>query len=220
MPLKKSIVVALDGPAASGKGTLARKLADHFNLALLDTGALYRAVGLTVIKKGGNPENEADALNAAKEIGKISFKSSELRSESIGSAASKVAAIPAVRQVLIDFQRHFAAHPPEGKDGTILDGRDIGTVICPQADVKIFITANTETRAKRRFIEEFGSAGTDEQYKAILKEIQDRDLRDTERATSPLKQAENAYLIDTSNSDIEAVFETARKHVLNKITTS
>ena len=216
MPIKKNIIIAVDGPAASGKGTLARKLAAHFNLALLDTGALYRAVGWNILSVGGNPENENDALKAAEKIEQTDLTNPELRSESIGAIASKVASIPAIRQVLVDYQRRFAANPPEGKFGTILDGRDIGTVICPEATVKLFVTADVETRAKRRFIEEFGNKGTDVQYISILNDLKIRDERDMNRSASPLKQAENAYLIDTSDSDIEAVFEAAVKLVSSK----
>jgi cytidylate kinase len=211
--LKEKLIIALDGPAASGKGTLAKKLAKHFNLALLDTGALYRAVGLNVLKAGGNPENEQDALKAVGILGSTDLKDPELRGESTGAAASKVAALPAVRWALVDYQRDFANTPPTGKDGTILDGRDIGTVICPKAPYKIFITANVEIRAKRRFLEEFGINGSDENYQKILIELKARDDRDMNRATAPLKPHENAYLLDTSNSDIETVFEAARAFV-------
>ncbi|MDG1438487.1 MAG: (d)CMP kinase, partial [Emcibacteraceae bacterium] len=203
--LNEKFIIALDGPAASGKGTLAKKLAEHFNLALLDTGALYRAVGLNVLKANGDPENEQDALKAVDILGSTDLKDPKIRGESTGAAASKVAAIPAVRQALVDYQRDFAFNPPTGKDGTILDGRDIGTVICPKAPYKIFITANVETRAKRRFIEEFGVNGSDENYQKILIDLKTRDHRDMNRATSPLKPHENAYLLDTTNSDIEAV---------------
>ena len=208
-----NFIIALDGPAASGKGTLARKLAEHFNLALLDTGALYRAVGWNVLRASGDPENETDALKAAAKLAEIDLKNPALRGESIAAAASKVAGLPAVRQNLVEFQRHFAHNPPPGKDGTILDGRDIGTVICPDAPIKIFITADVETRAKRRFMEEFGKDGSDENFSNILADLNARDERDMNRGTSPLKKAENAYLIDTSVSDIEAVFEAALAYV-------
>jgi len=207
------LVIALDGPAASGKGTLARKLAEHFNLNLLDTGALYRAVGWSVLHEGGDPTNEIDAVKAAKNLENINLTNPELRTESIGAAASKVASMPSVRQLLVDFQRHFAENPPADKEGTILDGRDIGTVICPNAKVKIFITADVKTRAKRRFLEEFGNKGSDQEYLNILADLKARDERDMTRSASPLKQAENAHLIDTTNSDIEAVFEATRKIV-------
>ncbi|MCP5382426.1 MAG: (d)CMP kinase [Kordiimonadaceae bacterium] len=213
----KKTVIALDGPAASGKGTLARRLASYYNLALLDTGILYRAVGWNVLQDGGDPDNEKDALKAAEKISYTDFSNPELRTESIGVAASKVAQIVAVRNTLVNFQRHFAHNPPPDKDGTILDGRDIGTVICPDAPIKIFITADVETRAKRRFLEEYGEHGTPEQLAKILKDLKDRDQRDINRSASPLKKAENAYLIDTTDSDIEAVFEAAREFVSSKM---
>lgn len=207
------MIIALDGPAASGKGTLARKLAEHFNLALLDTGALYRAVGLNVLKADGDPENEADALIAVGKLATTDLNDPALRGESTGAAASKVAAMPAVRQSLVDYQRHFAHTPPAGKDGTILDGRDIGTVICPDTPYKIFITADVKTRAKRRFLEECGEGSSSQEYANILKELKARDERDTNRAASPLKPHENAYLLDTTNSDIETVFEAAATYI-------
>ncbi|WP_417316978.1 (d)CMP kinase [Emcibacter sp.] len=204
-------IIAIDGPAASGKGTLARKLAAHFDYAHLDTGALYRAVGLITLRSGGNPEDEADAVAAAQKVGEMDLTDPELRTESTGAAASKVAAIPEVRRILLDYQRGFAANPPGGKAGAVLDGRDIGTVICPGADHKIFITANVETRAKRRFLELFGENGSTADYEKILAELRERDDRDMNRSTAPLKPAENADLLDTSNSDIEAVFQKALK---------
>lgn len=216
MQVTNKFIIALDGPAASGKGTLARKLAERFNLALLDTGALYRAVGLNVLKKGGDPENERDALKAVDQLPETDLSNPELRGESTGAAASKVAAIPSVRAKLLDYQRNFAHSPPAGKNGSILDGRDIGTVICPEAPYKIFITANVETRAKRRFLEEFGENGNDENYQTILSELKTRDERDMNRSTSPLKPHKNAYLLDTTNSDIEAVFEAACAYISNK----
>ncbi len=217
MSLGKKLIIALDGPAASGKGTLARHLASHYNLALLDTGVLYRAVGWNVIQAGGNPNNEIDALQALKKLPNTDLSNKELRSESIGTAASQVAAKPSIRLALVDFQRTFANNPPANKNGTILDGRDIGTVICPDAPVKIFITADVETRAKRRFLEEFGNNKNDKEYQKILQKLRDRDKRDTSRASSPLKQAKNAHLIDTTYSDIEAVFEAAITFVSSKM---
>ncbi|MBT5383817.1 MAG: (d)CMP kinase [Kordiimonadaceae bacterium] len=217
MLLSKKLIIALDGPAASGKGTLGRRLAAHYNLALLDTGALYRAVGWNVIQKGGNPSNVIDALEALKDLSNIDFSNKELRSESIGTAASQVAALPTIRHALVDFQRTFANNPPPNKNGTILDGRDIGTVICPDTPFKIFITADVEIRAKRRFLEEFGNDENAKEYKKILNKLRDRDKRDTSRASSPLKQAKNAHLIDTSYSDIEAVFDAAIKFVSSKM---
>ena len=211
-------LIAIDGPAASGKGTLARRLARHFDYAYLDTGALYRAVGLQVQRKGGDTENEQDAVKAARELSRLNLNDPDLKSESTGGLASKVAAIASVRDVLLAFQRDFAQNPPNGKDGAVLDGRDIGTVVCPDADVKLFITASVETRAKRRFLEEFGDDGQAEDYTTILNELTTRDKRDMNRKTAPLKAAENAHLLDTTNSDIETVFELALKLVLDKIT--
>ncbi len=216
MSLNIPFIIALDGPAASGKGTLARKLAEYYNLALLDTGILYRAVGWNVINSDGNPEKETDALKAIEKLPDTDLQNPALRSESTGAAASKVAAIPAVRKALRDFQRQFAYNPPENKAGTILDGRDIGTVICPETPYKLFITADVKTRAKRRFLEEFGESGTEEDLENILEDLIVRDERDTNRPMSPLKKAEDALLIDTTNSSIEAVFEEAVSFISNK----
>jgi len=215
---KKTRIIAIDGPAASGKGTLARRLAQHFDYAFLDTGALYRAVGLETVRAGGDPDNEQDALKAAGKLPEINLDDPEIRIESTGNLASKVAAIPAVRAALLEFQREFARVPPGGKAGAVLDGRDIGTVVCPDANIKLFITADVETRAKRRFLEQFGDKGGDADYQAILDDLIQRDQRDMTRATSPLKVAENAHLLDTTNSDIEAVFEQALALVSNGMT--
>lgn len=211
-------IIAIDGPAASGKGTLARKLADHLDYAYLDTGALYRAVGLLVSRAGGNADNEQDAVRAAQNLDQCDLNDPELKSESTGGLASKVAAIPAVRARLLKFQHQFAEKPPGGKAGAVLDGRDIGTVVCPDAAVKLFITASVETRAKRRFLEQFGAGGSDEEFQAILGDLKLRDERDINRTASPLKAAENAHLLDTTNSDIEAVFEQALKLVSDRMT--
>jgi len=205
----KTPVIAVDGPAASGKGTLSRRLAAHFDFAHLDTGGLYRAVGLGVLRAGGDPEDHDDALKSAQNVGDIDLSDPELRNESTGAAASKVAAIPSVRAELLRFQQDFAQNPPGGKKGSVLDGRDIGTVICPDADVKIFITADVEERAKRRFLEIFGPDGAPVEYEKILTDLKDRDERDQNRSTAPLKPAENAHLLDTTNSDIETVFADA-----------
>lgn len=217
---EKTPVIAIDGPAASGKGTLAQRLARHFDYALLDTGALYRAVGLACARAGGDPENEQDALAAAARLAEMDLADPEIKGESTAGLASKVAALPAVRTRLLAFQRDFARTPPGGKAGAILDGRDIGTVVCPDADVKIFITADVETRAKRRFLEQYGPTGSPAQYQAILADLVRRDARDINRDASPLKRAENAYLIDTTNSDIETVFEEALRLISDGITGS
>jgi len=207
-------VIAIDGPAASGKGTLARRLAQHFDYAYLDTGSLYRAVALEAHRTDG------DAIKAAQNVVKLNLTDPEIKSESTGGMASKISALAEVRAALLDFQRVFAAHPPGDKAGAVLDGRDIGTVVCPDADVKIFITARAETRAKRRFLEEFGVGGRDADYQAILTELIQRDERDMTRPNSPLKPAPNAHLLDTTNSDIEAVFEQALKLISDEMTTT
>ncbi len=210
MPIDQPpVIIAVDGPAASGKGTLARKLAAHLDYAYLDTGLLYRAVGLQVFRAGGDPENEQDALKAAEKLPDIDLSDPELKSESTGGLASKVAAIPAVRARLLEFQRKFARKPPGAKAGAILDGRDIGTVVCPEATLKLFIIADVETRAKRRVLEQYGTGASDIEFQTILNDLIQRDARDTNRASSPLKAAKNAHLLDTTNSDIEAVFEQA-----------
>ena len=211
------IVIAIDGPAASGKGTLARKLALYLDLALLDTGALYRGTALSVLKAGGDPSDEMDALSAALRIGSADLNDPDLRNESTASAASKVAAIPSIREALLKYQHNFMKNPPDGKEGSILDGRDIGTVICPNATAKIFIIAEAETRAKRRALEVFGAGYKTEEYDRILQDLKQRDERDQKRESAPLKAAEDAYLLDTTNSDIEAVFEKALGFILNKL---
>lgn len=194
-------VIAIDGPAASGKGTLARRIAQALGFAHLDTGRLYRAVGLSVLKRGEDPADPAAAQRAVEALDLSLLEDPALRSDKTGGAASKVAAIQAVRDALLDFQRNFAAHPPGGK-GAVLDGRDIGTVICPDAAVKLFVTASPETRAKRRFLElkTQGSTRTEDQ---VLADIQSRDARDSGRTVAPLRQASDAYLLDTTHLDIE-----------------
>jgi len=203
-----STVIAIDGPAASGKGTLARKLARHYDFAYLDTGSLYRAVGQAVLAAGGNPADEAAALAAAKALDVNRIDERAIRSREAGEAASIVAAMPAVRAAILHFQRNFATNPPGGKDGAVLDGRDIGTVVCPEAKAKLFVTASPEVRAQRRWLElkVSGSAVGEAQ---ILDDIRERDQRDAERAASPMKPAADAYLLDTSNLSIEAAFGAA-----------
>lgn len=203
-----STVIAIDGPAASGKGTLARKLARHYDFAYLDTGSLYRAVGQAVLAAGGNPADEAAALAAAKALDVNRIDERAIRSREAGEAASIVAAMPAVRAAILHFQRDFATNPPGGKAGAVLDGRDIGTVVCPEAKAKLFVTASPEVRAQRRWLElkVSGSAVGEAQ---ILDDIRERDQRDAERAASPMKPAADAYLLDTSNLSIEAAFGAA-----------
>jgi CMP/dCMP kinase len=194
-------VIAIDGPAASGKGTLARRIAQELGFAHLDTGRLYRAVGLSVLKRGEDPADAAAAQRAVEALDLSLLEDPELRTDRTGGAASKVAAIQTVRDALLDFQRNFAAHPPGGK-GAVLDGRDIGTVICPDASVKLFVTASPEIRAKRRFLE-LKTQGSNRTEPQVLADIQTRDARDSGRTVAPLRQAGDAYLLDTTHLDIE-----------------
>jgi CMP/dCMP kinase len=192
------MIIAIDGPAASGKGTLAKRLAAHYGLHHLDTGVIYRALAYDLIKTGADLNDEALAVEAAKSLDPGTFDNPALKSHEIGTAASVVSAIPRVREVLVEFQRKFAARPP----GAVLDGRDIGTVICPDADVKIFVVADPRTRARRRTLEA-RSRGEDADEAAILADILARDERDQNRPVAPLKPAKDAYLLDNSNLDIE-----------------
>jgi len=198
------MIIAVDGPTAAGKGTLARRLAAEFGLQYLDTGALYRATALRVLDAGGNPETEADAVAAAQAVQGEDAGNPALRREEVGQAASKVAAIPAVRQALLQFQRDFAATG----SGAVLDGRDIGTFVCPHADVKLFVTASELVRAQRRHAE-LATSGQSVDLTKVLADLQARDARDSARDAAPLKQAEDAHLLDTSELDIEAAFRAA-----------
>lgn len=203
-----SLVIAIDGPAAAGKGTLARRLAGALNLACLDSGALYRAVGLAVLRAGGDPADESAATAAARNLAPERLSDPALRAPETAAAASTVAAFPPVRAALLDFQRRFAAAPPAGRRGAVLDGRDIGTVVCPDAPVKIFVTAGLDERARRRFAE-LRAQGADVIYAAVLSELAERDDRDSSRAVAPLKPAEDAVILDTSALDAEAAFGAA-----------
>jgi CMP/dCMP kinase len=192
------MIIAIDGPAASGKGTLAKRLAAHYGLHHLDTGVIYRAVAHALLQAGADLKDEAAAVRAAQSLAPEKFENPALKSHEVGTAASIVSAIPRVRQVLVEFQREFAAKPP----GAVLDGRDIGTVICPAAEVKIFVVADPKVRAHRRTLEA-RSRGEAADETAILADILARDERDQNRAAAPLKQAPDAYLLDNSNLDIE-----------------
>lgn len=191
------MIIAVDGPAASGKGTIARALARHFGLPHLDTGLLYRAVGLNLLQTGGDPESEFAAVRAC-DISQIDFADPELKTETVGGLASRISAYPLVRQALLERQRTFAAQP----GGAVLDGRDIGTVIVPDAEVKLFVTASPEVRARRRF-DELVRIGLGVHYEDVLADIHARDSRDSGRAAAPLRQAGDAVLIDTSAMDVE-----------------
>lgn len=198
------MIIAIDGPAASGKGTLARRIAADLGLAYLDTGLLYRAVARDVLARGGSLEDVTLAVRIARTLDPATLADPGLRLPGVGDAASIVARIPAVRAALLDFQRDFARQEP----GAVLDGRDIGTVVCPDAPVKLFITADVEVRARRRYLEQ-RARGEPVTYEGVLEVIKRRDARDAERADAPMKVADDAMLLDTSNLDIEAAFATA-----------
>jgi cytidylate kinase len=198
------MIIAIDGPAASGKGTLAKKLAANYGLRHLDTGLLYRAVALAVLEAGHKPAERDKAIAAAQAIDPAKFNETALKRYDVGEAASVVSAIPEVRAALFKLQQDFAAAPP----GAVLDGRDIGTVICPDAEVKIFVTASPEVRAQRR-ASELRARGETADDKAVLADIIARDERDRSRSAAPLVQAADAHLLDTSALDIEGSFKAA-----------
>ncbi len=200
-------IIAIDGPAAAGKGTLARRLAAELGFDYLDTGLIYRAVGMNVERAGFDPADPARAGEAARDLQPEDLAADDLRTDDAAQAASKVAAIPEVRAALLDFQRRFAAHPPGGR-GAVLDGRDIGTVVCPAAPIKLFVTASTERRAERR-LKELQGRGIDTSLDKVVAEMRERDERDSQRAVAPLKPAEDAHLLDTSDLDADAAFDAA-----------
>lgn len=203
------MIIAIDGPAAAGKGTLARRLAERFGLAHLDTGTLYRATAARVLKNGGDPGNAPTAHAAAETLDPADLAAPELREQAVGAAASLVAAHPEVRAALVEYQRRFAGQPT----GAVLDGRDIGTVILPDADVKIFVTASAEARADRRH-KELREHGAKSIRSAVLRELTERDERDRARAVAPLAAAPDAFLLDTTNLDADAAFAVAVDFVL------
>ncbi|MAZ02542.1 MAG: cytidylate kinase [Sneathiella sp.] len=200
------MIIAVDGPVAAGKGTLARRIADIYKLDYLDTGALYRAVGLKLLQDKQDPADTAAAVTAARHVGEIALDDPALRDEKTGEAASVVAANEDVRAELLQYQRNFAKR----EKGAVLDGRDIGTVVCPDADVKLFVTASAEIRARRRF-DELAAKGVETSFEAVLEDLQARDARDTGRGAAPLKKADDAHLLDTSKLDIEAAVNAACK---------
>lgn len=202
------MIIAIDGPAAAGKGTLARRLAEAYGLALLDTGLLYRAVGMKTVRAGQDPEDAGAATAQALALSADDLRAEGLRTDEAAQAASKVAAVPGVRAALLAFQRDFARTPPDGRAGAILDGRDIGTTVCPDADVKLFVTASTEVRAERR-LKELRDGGHEAIYARVLQDMKDRDARDSDRAASPLRAADDAYTLDTSGLDADQAFEKA-----------
>jgi CMP/dCMP kinase len=217
--LSSSLVIAVDGTAASGKGTLARRLADHLGYAYLDTGLLYRAVALSVLNSSKPSEideideiDEELAVQAAESLDPATFDDDALRAEDVTRVASRIAALPGVRTSLLQMQQRFAAHPPGGVAGAILDGRDIGTVICPGAQVKIFVDADVETRAARR-VKELQERGVEAIPARVLQEMRERDERDRSRSVAPLVPAEDAYMLDTTEMDADAAFAAALNYI-------
>ncbi len=212
--MTKIITIAIDGPAASGKGTLAKNLASHYDFACLQTGMLYRALAAQILKSGGVPDDIAFSQKVAEHIDWDQAQTGDLHHSEIGEAASILAVQPEIRAILVAYQRDFAAHPPLGKKGAILDGRDIGTVILPDADVKFYLTASPETRIKRRQAQFARKTPTDraqDGYQDIAREIHERDRRDQARAVSPLVRADDAHLLDTTKLSIEVAYSQAVK---------
>jgi CMP/dCMP kinase len=208
---KKGPVIAVDGPAASGKGTIARALAEHFGLPHMDTGLLYRAVALNLWRWGGDPASEFEALRAADTLN-IDPTDEELRSEPVSRIASFISAYSSVRTALLERQQEFAGQP----SGAVLDGRDIGTVIAPTADVKLFVTASAEARAQRR-VRELLERGMPAHYEDVLADIRARDTRDSSRDVAPLKPAPDAIILDTSDLDREAAIGEAIRLVEQRL---
>jgi cytidylate kinase len=199
------MIIAIDAPAAAGKGTLARRLAAHFGFAHLDTGALYRAVAVVLRRSGGNPADPAAAEAAALRVAGVDLGDPALRTEEISKMSSQVSAHPGVRRALLEFQRHFAARPPDGSPGAVIEGRDIGTVVCPHADHKIFVDADVRVRARRR-LEELRTAGKPADLATVQRDMEARDAADRSRPNSPLVPAADAYLLDTTELDIDSAF--------------
>ena len=213
MNATRPFIVAIDGPAASGKGTLARRLAERFGLAHLDTGKLYRATALLVLSGGGDPADPEAATEAARQVDPASLGDPRLSGEEVARASSVVAAIPQVRAALLARQREFAAHPPslaleKKARGAVLDGRDIGTAVCPDADLKLFVTASPEARAERR-LRELRQRGAAVIYRDVLQDMNERDARDSKRRVAPLAAAPDAVILDTTRLDADQVLEQA-----------
>ncbi|MBT8473772.1 MAG: (d)CMP kinase [Marinicaulis sp.] len=208
--MEKPIVIALDGPAASGKGTLARLIADQYALAYLDTGVLYRGVAWLLLEDGNDPNDAALAAKAAKNFDIEKIENADIRTRKVGAAASVVAANADVRAALLEFQRRFANEPKPGLKGAVLDGRDIGTVVCPDATVKFFVTASADVRARRRWLELSPSRPTLEEA-TVYKDLVERDARDAARDDAPMTRADDAELLDTTHLSIDAAFAAARR---------
>lgn len=216
--MSDSVVIAIDGPAASGKGTLARRLAAHFDYAHLDTGTLYRAIGVMLIRDGHTADDTNAAINIAHTLTPAHLDDPDvvarLRDEESGRVAAKIAVVPELREAVLALQRHIAAHPPEGRRGAVLDGRDIGTVVCPDAAHKFFVTARLETRAERRFLE-LGGGDPALTFEAVRDRLAARDAQDESRAVAPLRAADDAHLLDTSDLSIDEAFQAALTYILD-----
>lgn len=207
---QSSFVIALDGPAASGKGTLARLISEHYSFAHLDTGILYRGVAWILNTNGQDPADASQATVIARAFSLDQIENADIRTKEIGAAASVVAANPGVRDALLNFQRRFATTPPGGVKGAVLDGRDIGTVVCPNAQAKFYVTANAEMRAHRRWLELVkGKPGLEE--RTVYNELLERDARDAGRSDAPMRRADDAELLDTTHLSIDAAFAAARR---------
>ncbi len=205
---EKPVVIALDGPAAAGKGTLGRRLAAHFGYAYLDSGLLYRAVGSRMLRVGHDPADAQAAAAVAADLTENDLNSTELREDRVANSATIVAAHAAVRQALVGYQRDFAAAPPRSAPGAVIDGRDIGTVICPDARCKIFVDASVEVRARRR-LKELQDRGVESINSRVLRDMEERDARDRNRPIAPLAPADDAFQLDTTDLDADAAFDLA-----------
>lgn len=205
------MIIAIDGPAASGKGTMARRIAKDLGVPYLDTGSLYRAVGVLTLRRGGNPADATDAIAAANVLNINDFTPQDLRTEDAGNAASKVAAIAGVRAALLAYQRSFAAQPA----GAVMDGRDVGTVVCPDAHAKIFVTASLEVRVQRR-IKELREKGESVNEQRVWDDMVARDARDSDRSVAPLKPADDAFVLDTSSMNADEAFAQAKAFIVSK----
>ena len=212
MTPEKPVIIAVDGPAASGKGTLARRIAAHFNYAYLDTGSLYRALAYDVLRRGGAPADASAGLRAAKALDLAMLDDPDilaaLRTNAVGTAASVVAAQPDTRAAILQIQRDIADTPPDSKAGAVLDGRDIGTIVCPDAAHKIFVTARAAIRAERRW-QELRQHDPQVSLEDVLADLKARDQRDSARTTAPMRAAQDAHLLDTSDLSLEEAFAAA-----------